>query len=100
MIGIMLHYDDKKELKQAIADYIINDPCELVKKILRESKLDNPEIVWQPGNESKKSATILIGRTCLVKITQKSIKTEYQDIWNWSVNNVESFWSPMWDFLK
>ena len=34
MIGVMLNYDDKKELKQASADYIVNDPCELV-KILR-----------------------------------------------------------------
>ena len=34
MIGVMLRYNDKKELKQASADYIINDPSELV-KILR-----------------------------------------------------------------
>ena len=34
MIGVLLRYNDKKELKQASADYIINDPSELV-KILR-----------------------------------------------------------------
>ena len=28
MIGVMLHYDDKKELKQASADYIINESGE------------------------------------------------------------------------
>ena len=35
IIGIMLSYNDKKELKQASADYIINESSELV-KILRE----------------------------------------------------------------
>ena len=35
MIGAMLHFDDKKELKQASADYIINEYGELV-KILRD----------------------------------------------------------------
>ena len=35
MIGIMLRYNDKEELKEASADYIINDPRELV-EILRD----------------------------------------------------------------
>ena len=30
MIGVMLRYNDSEELKQASADYIMNDPCELV----------------------------------------------------------------------
>ena len=34
MIRGMLRYNDKEELKQASADYIVNDPSELV-KILR-----------------------------------------------------------------
>ena len=34
MIGVMLRYNDEEKLKQASADYIINDPSELV-KILR-----------------------------------------------------------------
>ena len=34
MTGVMLRYNDKEELKQASANYIINDPSELV-KILR-----------------------------------------------------------------
>ena len=35
MIGVMLRYNDKDELKLASADYILNDPSELV-KILRD----------------------------------------------------------------
>ena len=35
IIGIMLSYNDKKELKQASADYIISDFSQLV-KILRD----------------------------------------------------------------
>ena len=34
MIGVILRYNDKEELKHASPDYIINDPSELV-KILR-----------------------------------------------------------------
>ena len=34
MIGVMLRYNDKEELKQASANYILNDPSELV-EILR-----------------------------------------------------------------
>ncbi len=34
MIGVMLRYNDKEKLKLAFADYILNDPSELV-KILR-----------------------------------------------------------------
>ena len=34
MIGVLLRYNDKEELKLACADYILNDSSELV-KILR-----------------------------------------------------------------
>ena len=34
MIGVMLRYNDEDKLKVACADYILNDPSELV-KILR-----------------------------------------------------------------
>ena len=30
IIGVMLSYNDKEELQQASADYIMNDPSELV----------------------------------------------------------------------
>ena len=31
MIGVMLSYNDKEELQQASADYILDDPDEIVK---------------------------------------------------------------------
>ncbi len=60
--------------------------------------MDNPEIIWQPSNEIKKSSNLSRFIEFANQQYSKSIKTEYQDIWNWSVNNVESFWSLMWDF--
>ena len=62
--------------------------------------MDNPEIIWQPSNESKKSSNLSRFIEFANQQYSKSIKTEYQDIWNWSVNNVESFWSLMWDFSE
>ena len=62
--------------------------------------MDNPEIIWQPSNEIKKSSNLSRFIEFANQKYSKSIKTEYQDIWNWSVNNVESFWSLIWDFSE
>ena len=62
--------------------------------------MDNLEIIWQPSNESKKSSNLSRFIELVNQRYSQSIKTEYQDIWNWSVNNVESFWSLMWDFSE
>ena len=62
--------------------------------------MDNLEIIWQPSNESKKSSNISRFIKLVNQRYSQSIKTEYQDIWNWSVNNIESFWSLIWDFTE
>ncbi|MDC3067962.1 acetoacetate--CoA ligase [Paracoccaceae bacterium] len=62
--------------------------------------MDNPEIIWQPSNESKKSSNLSRFIELVNQRYSRSIATEYQDIWNWSVNNVESFWSLIWDFSE
>ena len=62
--------------------------------------MDNPEIIWQPSNESKKSSNLSRFIELVNQRYSQSIKTEYQEIWNWSVNNIESFWSLIWDFSE
>ena len=62
--------------------------------------MDNPEIIWQPSIESKKSSNLSQFIELVNERHSQSIKTEYQDIWEWSVNNVESFWSLIWDFSE
>ncbi len=62
--------------------------------------MDKPEIIWQPSSESKKSSNLSRFIELVNQKYSKSIKKEYQDIWNWSVSNVESFWSLMWDFSE
>ena len=62
--------------------------------------MDNPEIIWQPSNESKKSSNLSQFIELVNQRHSQSIKTEYQDIWEWSVTNVESFWSLIWDFSE
>ena len=62
--------------------------------------MDNSEIIWKPSSESKKSTNLSRFIELVNRKHSLSIKTEYQEIWNWSVNNVESFWSLIWDFSK
>ena len=62
--------------------------------------MDNSEIIWKPSSESKKSTNLSRFIELVNRKHSLSIKTEYQDIWNWSVNNVESFWSLIWDFSE
>ncbi len=62
--------------------------------------MDNPEIIWQPSNEIKESSNLSRFIELVNQKYLKSIKKEYHDIWNWSVNNVESFWSLIWDFSE
>ena len=62
--------------------------------------MDNLEIIWQPSNESKKSSNLSRFIELVNQRYSQSVKTEYQDIWNWSVNNIESFWSLIWDFTE
>ncbi len=62
--------------------------------------MDNPEIIWQPSSESKKLSNLSRFIEFANQRYSQSIKTEYQDIWDWSVNNVEKFWSLMWDFSE
>ena len=62
--------------------------------------MDNSEIIWKPSSESKKSTNLSRFIELVNRKHSLSIKTEYQEIWNWSVNNVESFWSLIWDFSE
>ena len=62
--------------------------------------MDNPEIIWQPSSESKKLSNLSRFIEFVNQRYSQSIKTEYQDIWNWSVNNIDSFWSLIWDFSE
>ena len=56
--------------------------------------MDNPEIIWQPSSESKKSSNLSRFIESTNQRYSQSIKTEYQDIWDWSVNNIEKFFNP------
>jgi acetoacetyl-CoA synthetase len=62
--------------------------------------MDNSEIIWKPSSESKKSTNLSRFIELVNRKHSLSIKTDYQEIWNWSVNNIESFWSLIWDFSQ
>jgi len=44
--------------------------------------MDNPEIIWQPSNESKKSSNLSQFIELVNKRHWKAIKVAYKDIWD------------------
>ena len=51
--------------------------------------MDNHEIIWQPSSESKKLSNLSRFIEFANQRYSQSIKTEYHDIWDWSVNNIK-----------
>src|SRR4051812_42065606 len=50
-----------------------------------------PELLWTPSAER-------IERANLTQFArQRGLPTDYRELWQWSVNNLEDFWAAVWD---
>ena len=59
----------------------------------------NEKLLWVPSPEFKDNSNmrefmIWLGKTRGLKFE------EYHELWNWSVTDIEGFWSAIWDFFK
>jgi len=55
--------------------------------------------IWRPSNQRVKKANM----TSFCEYLQKSQRGKFDDydaLWNWSVTNIENFWSVFWDYAK
>ncbi len=57
-----------------------------------------PKKLWEPSEERIKSTNMY---RFMTRINEKFDKnfTEYGELWEWSVENLEDFWTQAWDFL-
>lgn len=57
----------------------------------------NSELLWQPTKEQIEQSILWSFMTTVSKKHNLSI-TDYHTLYNWSINEKESFWSMIWDF--
>jgi acetoacetyl-CoA synthetase len=62
-----------------------------------------PEPLWRPSNERRERATITRYERWLrdergVELPGEA--GEYDALWRWSVDNLDDFWSSIWDFFE
>jgi hypothetical protein len=54
--------------------------------------------IWQPGPDAVSDASITRFAE-LVTATSGHRFDGYQDLWSWSVEHLEEFWSAIWEFF-
>ena len=60
----------------------------------------NNKLLWQPNESTVKSS--MLQRFC-DHLEQKNIfqnNKNFKNLWKWTVNKPEIFWSEFWDFSK
>ena len=58
----------------------------------------NPPIVWEPNPERITAATITRYREWLNETRGLQLEG-YHDLWQWSVDELETFWESIWEFF-
>lgn len=57
------------------------------------------ELLWEPSESLKKSANITHYLEWLNR--EKGLRfAGYDDLWEWSVSNLEDFWASLWDYYQ
>ncbi|RJR19842.1 MAG: acetoacetate--CoA ligase [Desulfobacteraceae bacterium] len=56
-------------------------------------------LLWEPSGERKEGANITAYMRWLSREKGLSFK-EYNDLWTWSVTEIESFWESLWEYFK
>lgn len=56
------------------------------------------KLLWQPSEQRIRSSNMYRFLT-RVNDTYSNRMTDYPELWQWSVDNLEAFWSIAWDFL-
>ena len=62
--------------------------------------IDNQSSLWSANEVYRKNS--LLEKFCK-NLEKKGLfkkTSNFRDLWKWSVNNPESFWSEVWDFTK
>ena len=61
---------------------------------------ENQSSLWSPNEEVKKNSNLEYFCKHLDKKNLLKYSGNFKNLWKWSVNNPEIFWSEVWDFTK
>src|SRR4051812_35293261 len=53
------------------------------------------QLLWEPSAEAKESARM----TDYIRWLDRGFET-YDDLWRWSVEDLEGFWGSLWDYFE
>ena len=66
------------------------------------SRPDEPPVLWRPSEEAIESAAIT--RYARWLIAERGVAlgdpTDYQALWQWSVDELEDFWASIWEYFE
>jgi acetoacetyl-CoA synthetase len=65
---------------------------------MNKEEIPMSKLLWQPSEERIKS-TNMYGFMNLVNETYGTDFKQYPELWEWSVNNLEDFWTLAWEFI-
>src|SRR5437588_8285580 len=64
-----------------------------------ETSSGDSTLLWEPSEEMKQQSMLMRYMRWLEK--EKGLKLYSQEeLWEWSVNNLEDFWASLWDFFQ
>ena len=61
---------------------------------------ENPSSLWSADEETKKNSNLSLFCKNLDKKKLLKYSEDFKNLWKWSINNPEIFWSEVWDFTK
>ncbi len=60
---------------------------------------DTPTVLWEPGEELKAGTTL--ARYMRWLSDERGVHVpSYDELWHWSVEDLEGFWASIWDFFE
>jgi len=61
--------------------------------------MPKPKLLWQPSDTFKSASNITSYIEWLKKNDIAKV-ANYEELWQWSVDNIESFWRSIWDYFN
>jgi acetoacetyl-CoA synthetase len=65
---------------------------------MNKEKIPMSKLLWQPSEERIKSTNMYRFMNRVNETYGKDFK-DYPELWEWSVNNIEDFWTITWEFI-
>jgi acetoacetyl-CoA synthetase len=62
------------------------------------SSIEQGQLLWEPSEAEKSAARLTDFQQWLAKNRQVSVQ-DYGQLWQWSVDHLESFWESIWDYF-